>query len=290
MSEEELNAEEQSALEAMQNEQPDEPVSLEKPSEQEGTQVKPEGGEETDEGNPEFKSTREDKPPEGYVPHQAMHAERVRRQEVERQLNELTDRLSALEKPKDEPPQYVDPLVDPEGFRKYDDYRQQKLADEIAQITQAREQEQQIQQRVGQATRFEQEFRHSTPDYDDAAKFLQQARWDELAAQGYQEQQIARQIAMDANALFDAGVKTGMNPAQLVYLRAQQAGYTKAVPQQSEEAAKVTALAEAQKNTQGIGTAGGEATGKLTITQLAEMSEDEIANVPEAELQRVMGG
>lgn len=287
MSDVDLTADEQSALEAMQNE-PEAPAQ--EPEGEQREAVEPEGEEAKEsEQQPEFKSSREERPPEGFVPHQAMHAERVRRQEVERQLNELTERLSALEKPKDEPPQWVDPLVDPEGFKKYDDYRQKQLSEQIAQLTQTREQEQQIQQRTGQATRFEQAFRESNPDYDDAAKFLQQARWDELSRAGYEEHQIARQIALDANALFDAGVKTGMNPAQLVYLRAQQAGYTKAAPQQSEEAAKVTALAEAQKNTQGIGTAGGGA-GKLTAAQIAEMSEEEIFNLPEDELRRAFGG
>jgi hypothetical protein len=86
-----------------------------------------------------------------------------------------------------------------------------------------------------------------------------------------------------------------MNPAEVLYLRARRAGYS---PKQAEqiaqtvpdEASKVIALDRAQKQTQGLGAASGPQDGKLTATDLANMTEAELAKVPADEIKRIMGG
>jgi hypothetical protein len=104
---------------------------------------------------------------------------------------------------------------------------------------------------------------------------------------GYGDQEIVAQIQQDANGIFNAAQASGMNPAELLYLRAKSAGYQ---PQQTE-AKKMEAQATAQKQTQGLGSGGGAAqSGKYTAAQLAEMSEDELAKVPDDQLAAAFGG
>lgn len=248
------------------------------------------------EENPEFKSARsEEKPPEGFVPHQAMHAERVKRQELERLVQELQAKVDAVSAPKEETPQYVDPLEDPEGFRRYTDYQQQKLNERLEAITKTGEEERKITQRLARATELESQFAAETADYPQAAQFLHNQRVSELRGMGYGDDEISAQIRKDANGIFDAAEAAGINPAELVYMRAKRAGYAKAeAPQEQQEQSdgeRITALAAAQKNTQGLGAAGGGAqSGRLTLAQVAEMSEAELAKIPDDELRAIMGG
>lgn len=294
---EELTPEETAAMEAMES---DTSVELEEPKEpvQEEQQPEPKEPEETKEAEPEFKTTRE-KPPEGFVPHQAMHAERMKRQELEGQLAELTKWKEQQEAAavQAQEPQWADPLVDPEGFKRYQDHQQSKLNDQIQAQNKQFADQQALNARVASAQRFEAEFKTTTPDYDDAARFIQEKRVNDLRAAGHGDQAIVQQIAQDANAIFEAGERLGMNPAQLLYMRAQAEGYTKApdpaaqAAQTAEaEAAKITALAEAQKETQGLGTTGGKQGGQITAAQLAEMSEAELAKVSDDDIRRAMGG
>ena len=129
MAVEELTSEEAAALEAMKNDTGEGIEQEQKAQEAEQKEQESSDAEEVREQDPqdgrqeevkaEFKTSRE-KPPEGYVPHQAMHAERLKRQELEKKIEALEAKLT----PQEQPPQYVDPLEDPEGFRNYDEYRQ----------------------------------------------------------------------------------------------------------------------------------------------------------------------
>lgn len=243
----------------------------------------------------EFKSSRaEQKPPEGYVPHQAMHAERMRRQELEKKLEALEAQIA----PKEETPQYVDPLEDPEGHKKYDEWSKQQIAGRVDEFIAKQEQAAQQQQRFAEASRLEAEFAAKTTDYQDAAAFLHQARVTELRNQGLGDNEIQAQIASDANALFDAARQIGMNPAELLYIRAGRAGYAKAEAQAEStaetEAEKITRLADAQQKTRGVGTAGGsKQSGRLTAEQLGMMSDAEFDKTMQErpdEVRRAMGG
>jgi len=299
--EEELSAEEQAALKEMQSDSGLEvegevqytPEPAKEPAKEATEQADP--GDETDEADEkvEFKTTREKpedkKPPEGFVPHQAMHAERMRRQELERKLAELEARIPKPEEEK--PPEYVDPLEDPEGFRKYDAYRREQEEKRWQQFQETQRRQSALQARAQEASRLEAEFASKTPDYQAAAEFLHNSRVSELRAQGYGDNEVQQTIVRDAHALFDAARAAGMNPAELLYLRAQQAGYQRQEQKQAPtgEAEKLKALADAQKQTQGLGNAGGSQGGKLTVEQLSQMSEKELAKVPEDEIARLFG-
>lgn len=290
---EEFTAEEQAAMTAMKADTAPEPQDVtEQPKEEPETREEPKAEEPKE---PEFKTSREkpaEKPPEGFVPHQAMHAERMKRQELERKVAELEARLPKPEEEK--PPQWVDPLVDPEGFRKYDEWRSRQSEEKLEQITRSLREREETAARVRKAAELEAEFAAETPDYPQATQFLHQARVSELAAMGFSQEQIGAQLRQDALGVFNAAQQIGMNPAELLYIRAQRAGYRRQeapkAPEVPSEADRVVALDKAQKATQGLGSATGPQMGQLTARDLAAMSEAELAKVPADVKRRAMGG
>lgn len=297
MPDEEFTPEEQAALQEMQ--QDDAPVEQSTEEPKEGTRPDPVEEVEAAQADLEEKAPaqaapapiepKKQAPPEGMVPHQAMHAERVKRQELERKIAELEARLPQPEAEK--PPEFVDPLEDPDGFRRYDEYQRKQAKDKLDSLERQRAETYQRQQRVEEAARFEQEFAAKTPDYADAVKSLHTARVSQLQEAGFSQDEIRAQIHKDALNVFEAAKMADMNPAEMLYMRARQYGYQKAAPAAPDEGQRLQALASAQKNTQGIGNVGGsEQSGRLTASQLAEMSEAELAKVPAEDIERAMGG
>lgn len=293
MSEEQLTPEEAQAFEAMEQDTgegiPDEPVEPKEPEAKEPEKASDDTPEKDKE--PEFKSSRSEpeKPPEGFVPHQAMHAERLKRQELERRLAEIEAKEKEAEA--EQAPQYVDPLDDPEGFRRYDEWR-------TAQVNKRLEEQQSAFQRAQQeriayldVQKSEAEFQAKTPDYPKAVEHLYNHRARELQSMGYPPEEAQSQIVRDVHAIYEAAKQIGMNPAELAYHRAMSIGYKRVeVKPETNEAEKVQALAKAQDAASGIGTTGAPQEGQLTIEQLSKMSEAELAKVPEEQFKKVMGG
>lgn len=264
----------------------------------------------TEEPAPEFKSTRsapdwnsltdeqregvarllEGKPPSGMVPHQSMHSERMKRQELERRLAEI----EAAQKTPAEVPQWVDPIEDPEGHRKWSEYTATKARDEaIAQFHEQGKQEAARYERINRAAQAEAEFSAKQADYPAATDYLLNTRVQQLAQMGMSEDEIRPQLQKEANAVYDAAIAAGLNPAAVLYMKAQEMGYKVApatAPAQSD-AERITHLAETQQRTRGAGNAGGSAPqGELTMAQLADMSEAELMKLDPAVRRKAMGG
>ena len=300
MTEEQLTPEESAALTAMEADPGDavevveDPVQSEQAEQPEKRAGEPEGDE-----KPVFKSTRTDeKPPEGFVPHQAMHAERIKRQEVEQRLRDLESRLEKANQPP--PPEFVDPLEDPAAHRRWAEYQSNMTMQEVRQIKQQIEQ-QQVQQRVlMDVQQSEAEFAAKAPDYSDAVRHLYQTRASELQGMGYGQNEVQQQIQKDAQAIYQAAKFLGMNPAEMAYMRAQSLGYQRnaapkaeisaPAPQGQTETQKVVALARAQEAASGISATGAPNEGQLTVAQLAKMSEAELAKIPDDQVRKIMGG
>lgn len=297
MAEETLTPEETAALEEMEQDS-GEGIEAEAGSEPDGQAAGQEAAD-TGEEKP-AKPAEEGKPPEGYVPHQAMHAERLKRQEIERKLAKLEEQLTSQQPAEEQPPKYVDPLEDPEGFRKYNEWQTKQLETRFEKQQEALQQQQRDRQVFADVQQSEAEFAQKAPDYQDAVNHLYQTRATELQNMGYGDQEIKSTIAQDTMSLYQAAKQVGMNPAEFAYMRAQSLGYQpqakgapaqQAAPQgQQGEAEKMQALSKAQEATSGIGASGAPQDGGLTVAQLAKMSEDEIAKIPDAEFKKVMGG
>lgn len=242
-----------------------------------------------------------DKPPPGMVPQGALHQERERRKETERQFQELQRQFAEIQAKLNPPPEIVvpDPVLQPEAFKQFQiDQIKQRAAEKAEADRQAQEQaqERQIMARVNQDVAA---FKATVPDYDQAFQHAVKVRREELAFYGNTPEQIDQQIEVDVRAIVGQAYQQGKNPGEVFYSYARMRGYSPAqaakdpIPQQA--AAQVNALAEAQRQTQSMATAGGPSNdGGITIETLAKMSEAQLAKMPKAErdamMQKVMGG
>lgn len=242
-----------------------------------------------------------DKPPPGMVPQGALHQERERRKETERQFQELQRQFAEIQAKLNPPPEIVvpDPVLQPEAFKQFQiDQIKQRAAEKADADRRATEQaqEQQIMARVNQDVM---QFKAATPDYDQAFQHAVKVRREELAFYGNSPEQIDQQIEVDVRAIVGQAYSQGKNPGELFYGYAKMRGYSPAQaardPVPAQAAAQVNALAEAQRQTQSMATAGGPSSdGGVTIETLAKMSEAQLAKMPKAErdamMQKVMGG
>ena len=242
-----------------------------------------------------------DKPPPGMVPQGALHQERERRKAAEAQFQELQAKLAAIEAKLNPPPEIVvpDPVLQPEAFKQFQiDQIKQRAAEKAENDRRAQEQAQeaQIMARVNQDVM---QFKATVPDYDPAFQHAVKVRREELAFYGNSPEQIDQQIEVDVRAIVTQAYTQGKNPGELFYSYAKMRGYSPAQaardPVPAQAAAQINALAEAQRQTQSMATAGGPSSdGGVTIETLAKMSEAQLAKMPKAErdamMQKVMGG
>lgn len=261
-------------------EAPTEPVEAEK------VEVEPEV--------PEAEKAPE-KPPKGFVPQGALHEERERRKELQRQIaavqNESAQRQSVLEQrfmqiqnaiaqqnaPK--PPSFdEDPVaalkhgVDTtqEELRQIRQYQQQEW--QRQQEGQARQQY--IGQLAGAVSQAEAEFAQEKPDYLEAVKHFKTVRAQQLGALGYAPAQVSQMLDNEALAIADTALRNGRSPAEAAYLMAEAAGWKKKEEKPAENVQKMESLQKGTKAAQSLGS-GGTPTGKLTVDAVASMSEDE---------------
>lgn len=230
------------------------------------------------------------KPPPGFVPHGALHEERMKRQAAEAELQTMKDAAAAAK-----PIEVPDPILDPEGFKAF---IAKQATDQIAKDKASEEQNRQqaIQfSRLQTAAQLEQTFAAQTPDYAPAVQYLQQHRITELRSYGYGDDQISEIVRNDANTIFDSATTQGKNPAQILYEMAKHRGYAKAapvlVPVDTTAADQMKALEDARANAGTLSTVGGPTqSGGYTMAQLSTMSESELAKLPKDVVMKVMGG
>ncbi len=234
-----------------------------------------------------------------YVNYKALFAEREEHKKTKGELAEiarkqaiLEDRWNTLLKLKEEPQQQEEAPPDPEQdiFAAFK-WQQKQLQATQDQLRQRHEQEQQNQQRTSQEqaiqsewTRSVSEFSAQTPDFQDAAKFLADARmkmYETLAAVDPQlstPQGRNQRINDEVSQLVVAAKQKGMSPAELVYALAKQSGYTGAAPQTQtlQLPDKLAGIEAAQRASQSLTASGGQ-TGAdpLTAESIASMDSQE---------------
>ena len=240
-----------------------------------------------------------DKPPPGMVPQGALHQERERRKAAEAQFQAIQQQLNDLQAKLNPPAEIVvpDPVLQPEAFKQFQiDQIKQRAAErqEAEQRATHQAQEAQIMARVNQDVAA---FKATVPDYDPAFQHAVKVRREELAFYGNTPEQIDQQLEVDVRAIVGQAYSQGKNPGELFYSYAKMRGYSpaQAARDPAPAVAQINALAEAQRQTASMATAGGpSADGGVTIETLAKMSEKELAAMPKAKrdemMQKVMGG
>lgn len=237
------------------------------------------------EGEPQPES--DDKPPPGYVPHAALHAERARVKQMaaekaayEARMNARLEALQAMVagKPVEPAPADADE-EDPVALLREvktnlsEMQRQQQAQGEAAQLT-------------AYVERDMQQFVAVKPDLGDAAGYLMESRAQELRLMGYGEDEIAQDINAWDIELTRNAARAGQSVAATIYQLAEMRGYRAAAasalavaPAQAAAptaAARVAAIANGQATERSLSAAAGSPpAGDIDLKAILALPDDE---------------
>lgn len=204
--------------------------------------------------------------------------QRLAQEQAQRQAL-LDQRLQMLYQAQNPPP---DESVDPVGAMRY---KQEMTDRQLAEFRQRqqfedmqRQQHDQVNQLVGWAQSEAAQFAADKPDFKDAYEFVKQKRAAELRALGLEGQALAQTMVQDELWVFQNAAQTGRNPGEVIYAMAKAIGFG------GNKQGTVTAEKKMEVLQKGLEAAkaldgGLAASGKPTAEQLANMSEDEFAEV-----------
>ena len=116
-----------------------------------------------------------------------------------------------------------------------------------------------------------QEFKKTTPDYDDALQHVLEARKNELMTMGATEFDAQQRVAQEAQEIAINSLRAGQNPGQVVYQLAKLRGYTaKQISQKLETVAKGQAASTSLSKA-----SGGTDRGELSLAEIENMDDGE---------------
>jgi hypothetical protein len=252
-------------------------------------------------GEPERAAEADGKPPAGFVPHGAMHAERMRAQSAEAAVAQLQERLDALEaaQPQPEPEPAPDPIIDKEAYDAWV-VKQAQAPMEALQKMQAEQQQAAEFQRLSAAVGAdEQRFMAQKPDYQQAVEHAIESRVKVLSMlfPTAAEADIRQEVQNERISVARQAVESGQSPADIFYRIGQSYGYTPKAPEPAPvqtEAAKVAALASAQQATQTLTAApGASGAAEITLDYLAGLGDEAYAKLQAErpdDVARALGG
>lgn len=229
------------------------------------------------------------------VPLAALQEERAERKRLRDELGQLRDQQNALvqrilasqQQPQQQPqqPQIPDFATDPVGHLRA---KNELLERQLQQVAGYIGQQDQQQQQMTQAQRAQQEvqnflvsdearFRQQAPDYDAAAKFLQDSRAAEYRALGMQNpMEIQQALNQDVLAMVNIAQRNGTSVAEAAYNLAKARGYKTVAPQQ-DAAARLANVAAGQQHAASLSQAGGGSAPPMSIERLLAMSDADFA-------------
>lgn len=249
----------------------------------------------------------EGKPKQKFVPHGAMHAERVKRQALEATLkDEATARKTAesrFEKLAErllsqQPAPAAVPVAQPEvvipsletdpgghvlGTMQVITQALGVLLQREAGRDEGYARASQISELGADAVAQEAAFIQQNPDYVEASNHMQKTREAELEAQGYTPAERRQMLSQLATHIAQRARATGKNPAEIVYGMSIAAGWKKGAPAAAAAAPVVPAVvpqlrlvkAAAGQDAGGptIAKAGGEGPRPMTARRLLDMND-----------------
>lgn len=227
------------------------------------------------------------------VDYGALHAERERRKQAQRELEEIRTKYSTLEERiatineqiarQNQAPTPTFEENPDEYFRHQLEQTGKSVEELKAEMSKSSEAEQHrlAQQQLAQSIMAaEAEFRRESPDYDDAVNFLREARAREYAIWGIDDpSEINLRLYGEALQLAEHARQAGMSPAQLAYNLASARGYRKAAAQQvgDDASKKLEKVKKGQESSKSLSSRGGEGEPVLDAEALANMSDEEFA-------------
>ena len=239
--------------------------------------------------------------PEKMVALAALHEERGRRKDTDRQNRDLQQQLAEmrgrfavierLQAPRDETPQRP-PTVEEAVLT---------TAEHVAHLQRRLEQREASERALGQQNALVSAYRSdaaqfeaTTPDFKAAYDHLLQSRAQELMALGYDDPQALQQaLIADEFAVAQSALARGRSPAQIIYSLARQRGYAGA-PGTGRGADRLDTIARGQAANKSLSnTGGGSGDAEISAEALLKMPMDEFeawCTKNPAKAKRLMGG
>lgn len=220
---------------------------------------------------------------ESKVPHAALHAERENHkqtkaalQAAQEQLQRIAEMRARIMQAKPEEPGQTQAEDDPTGV-KYLATQLEQLRGTVHQREQADQsaalESREHQVLSSQLVQSEAEFRQQTPDYDQAASYLANARAAELQMYGLQPHEIQQQLQEEVLEITRSAITMGRSPAELAYAIAKTRGYSG--QQQNSGQAMLDAIAQGQKSRSLSSARGGGGQADPNAAAIAAMDEAE---------------
>jgi len=251
-----------------------------------------------------------------FVPHAALHKERERRKSVEAEyltvrekMARAEERLAVLNEVLQQPqaPQTAtaseqEEMPDPEkdifAYVKWQAKEIERLKQTQTQVAERTQQQEGLQQLQRAYVQDAQTFAKDKPDFRDAYSHLANSRARELMALGYNEQQIRSQLTQEETQIVAQAFQQRRSPAAVLYEQALARGYSPkqaaAAAQAPNPAQKLETVARGQATQKSLSGAGGSSGEGLTVEALANMSEQEFAEVQarigKSKMRALLGG
>lgn len=243
-----------------------------------------------------------------FVPHGALHEERMRRKasdtkvrDLENQLAELRGKFSVIDRitgngqQQTEDKSEITPESDIFGYAK-------KTGETVQEILSRLEKQEQEKKTTNEQTAVINNYRNDaaqfeakTPDFKDAYGFLLNSRAQELIAFGVEDAAaITKALEDEEIQIAKVAFANKKSPAEVIYALAQQRGYKKADAGKPSAEAKIDNIEKGQAANKSLSAAGGGADGdNVTAEALLRMPIKEFEAWCEknpAKAKRLMGG
>jgi len=239
----------------------------------------------TPEPTPEPEPVAEAKEPIGdrsTVPLSALNESRAQLRQTQSQLAEMQQRMAEMDKLRQE---IEDFRANQAKTREQQEFNSdplgviQKQINDLkstvtsqSQVEQQRAQQMQTEQQLfGAIASQVNDFKRTVPDYDDALAHVLEARRQELIAMGAPEYDAQSRVAMEAQEIAVNALRSGQNPAQVVYQLAKLRGYGA-----KQTAAKLATIEKGQRDASSLANVAGVGEGPgVSLSEIDSMSEDE---------------
>lgn len=221
-------------------------------------------------------------PAQKMVPLAALHEERIRRREIERQYAEqkkaLEDQLKQYQNPV---PKFED---DPANNLRHEAEATKARLEQMERAVQQTRQEQEartFEQQIASNTQAaEQAFAKAKPEYFTAVQYLQSVADKNLQLMGMDDPAARQaQIRQDAMAMSLKALQAGKNPAEVAFQLAVNYGFKAGQPDQQLNAQpdaqkKIATLQQGQRAAASMPSGGGKSV-PMSIEALAQLDDDE---------------
>lgn len=229
-----------------------------------------------------------EKPPEGMVPHAALHEERKLRQEASEANAQMRERMARMEKTFEDlvsraqapAPETADFDDDPAAHLKAGMDAQaediEALKGARAATDRARAEEGRFNDFMGAYRAQADEYSAQVTDFGDAYNFLSASRIKEYEISGLSPKDANDYLRRDELEIVAKAMQDGVNPAQRIYEIAQARGYTKdgdLAPTSAQ--AKLDTIEKGQEAAKSL-TGGGKPTGApMTLEELSNLEGED---------------